>query len=138
MPASPNTATATPPAAPRLALVKKILRLVYGLGFFAAGISHFVIPDHYIKTIPPYLPAHEVLNYAAGTVATVFGALMLWPATTRYAAWGLIAFLLAVFPSNLYMANHAELFPQYPEWSLWLRLPLQTCLITLAYWLSRR
>jgi uncharacterized membrane protein len=122
----------------RLAVVKKILRLVYGVGFIAAGISHFVIPDHYINTIPPYLPAHEALNYLAGAAATLLGALLLWPATTRFAAWGIIAFLLAVFPSNIHMAMHPELYPQIPELSLWLRLPLQTCLVTMAYWLSRR
>ena len=117
---------------------KNIFRIIYSVGFMAAGISHFVIPDHYIKTIPPYLPAHEVLNYLAGLAATVLGALLLWPKTTRYAAWGIIAFLLAVFPSNIHMAMHPEQYPHIPELSLWLRLPLQTLLISLAYWLSKR
>jgi uncharacterized membrane protein len=118
--------------------IKNIFRIIYGVGFIAAGISHFVITDHYAKTVPPYLPVPEILVYVSGFAATVLGALLLWPMTTRYAAWGIIAFLLAVFPSNIHMAMHPELYPQIPELSLWLRLPLQTLLISLAYWLSKR
>ena len=140
MPAPPNDVPATQPAAQRsrLVVVKKVLRIIFGIGFIAAGISHFVIPDHFVKTIPPYLPAHEVLNIVAGVAATILGALLLWPATTRYGAWGLIVFLLAVFPSNIHMATHADQYPQFPETILWLRLPLQTMMITVTYWLSKR
>ncbi len=118
--------------------LKIIFRIIYGVGFIAAGISHFVITDHYAKTVPPYLPAPEILVYLSGAAATVLGALLLWPKTSRYAAWGIIAFLLAVFPSNIHMAMHPEQYPHIPELSLWLRLPLQTLLISLAYWLSKR
>lgn len=122
----------------RLAVVKKVLRTIYGVGFMAAGVSHFVITDHYAKTVPPYLPAPELLVYLSGAAATILGALLLWSKTSRYAAWGVIAFLLAVFPSNIHMALHPEQYPHIPELSLWLRLPLQTLLISLAYWLSKR
>ena len=42
-----------------------------------------------------------------------------------------------MFPVNVLMALHPERFPQFAPVGLWLRLPLQTLLITLAYFLSR-
>ena len=48
--------------------------------------------------------------------------------TTRLAAWGLIALLIAVFPANLYMYQHPEKFA-LPPTLLLLRLPLQVVLI---------
>jgi uncharacterized membrane protein len=43
----------------------------------------------------------------------------------RYAAgWGLLALLMAVFPANIYMAQHPEQFQTAP-WILWARLPFQ-------------
>lgn len=140
MPAPENDVASTKLHAKRSRFVrfKNIFRMFYGLGFIAAGISHFIIPGHYEPTIPPFLPAPELLNILAGVFATVLGALLIWPKTSRYAAWGIIVFLLAVFPSNIHMAMHPELYPQIPELSLWLRLPLQTLLISMAYWLSKR
>ncbi len=118
--------------------MKSIFRIIYGLCFIIAGTSHFLIPKFYEQLVPPYLPAPWLLNIVSGAAEIVLGALLIWPATSRWAAWGLIALLLAVFPANIHMALHPEQFPQYAAWSLWLRLPLQTLLISLAYWLSKR
>jgi uncharacterized membrane protein len=50
----------------------------------------------------------------------------------------LIALLIAVFPANIHMALHAELFPEFDPVALWLRLPLQGVLIAWAYWFTRK
>jgi hypothetical protein len=55
----------------------------------------------------------------------------------RIAAWGLIALLIAVFPANIHMAAHPELYPSIPVVALWGRLPLQGVLILWAYWYTR-
>ncbi len=54
---------------------------------------------------------------------------LLIPQTRRYAAYGLIALLVAVFPANIYMALDRTRFEQLPEWALLARLPLQFLLI---------
>jgi len=56
---------------------------------------------------------------------------------SRYAAWGIIALLIAVFPANIHMATHPELYSQISPIALWLRLPLQGVLILWVYWHTR-
>ena len=60
------------------------------------------------------------------------------PATRRFAGWGLIALLVAVFPANLHMALHPDQYPDIPPAALWGRLPIQAVLIAWAYWFTRR
>lgn len=118
--------------------MKNILRIIYGILLIAAGISHFLFPAFYEPMVPDYLPNPKLLTILSGVAEIALGALLIWPVTARLACWGVIALLIAVFPANVYMATHPELFPQYAAWSLWLRLPLQSLLITLAYWLSKK
>jgi uncharacterized membrane protein len=56
---------------------------------------------------------------------------------TGIAAWGLIALLVAVFPANIHMALHPQLYAAVNPILLWLRLPLQGVLIAWAYWHTR-
>jgi uncharacterized membrane protein len=58
--------------------------------------------------------------------------LLLVPRYSRLAAWGIIALLIAVFPANIHVYQHQELFP-FPSLVHLLRLPLQGVLIILAF-----
>ena len=82
--------------------------------------------------MPPYLPWHFFLVEVSGVCEIALGLLLLVPLCTRWAAWGLIALLVAVFPANLHMAVHPELYPEIPAAALWARLPLQAVLIAWA------
>ena len=64
---------------------------------------------------------------------------LLVPAMRRWAAWGLVALLIAVFPANVNMAVHRLSFGRYPvpSWALWARLPLQAVLIAWAWSFTR-
>jgi uncharacterized membrane protein len=101
--------------------------------FVAAGIAHWVRPGVYLKIMPPYLPWPRALVYVSGVAEIALGALLLVPRTTHLAAWGLIALLIAVFPANVHMALHPELYPRISPVLLWLRLPLQGVLIAWVY-----
>jgi len=118
--------------------MKNIFRILYGLLFIAAGTNHFLNPAFYEQMIPSYLPSPKLLNIVSGIAEIGLGALLLWPSTSQLAAWGLIALLVAIFPANLQMALNPEQYPQFSEWSLWLRLPFQAVFIGLAYWLTKR
>ena len=102
-----------------------------------AGVNHFLHPAWYLKIMPPYLPWHLPLVYLSGLAEIVLGALLLIPRFSTLAAWGLIALLIAVFPANLHMALHTDLYPEIPPAALWIRLPLQGGLIAWAYWYTR-
>jgi uncharacterized membrane protein len=112
--------------------VIEISKFVLAAIMIAAGVYHFVNPQVYVHIMPKYLPWHLALVYVSGLLEIVFGAGLL----TRFsslAAWGLVVFLIAVFPANVNMALHLELTPQISSMLLWLRLPLQVVLICWAW-----
>jgi uncharacterized membrane protein len=118
--------------------LKRVAKILLGVFFILAGIGHFIRPDVYVKIMPPYLPRPLGLVYLSGICEAGLGILVLIPRYTRLAAWGLIALLIAVFPANLHMAVHPELYPGIPPMALWLRLPLQGVFIAWAYAFARR
>ena len=101
--------------------------------FIGAGILHFLVPEPYLKIMPPSLPQPLALLYISGLaeIAGGFGLLFQW--TRRAAAWGLVVLLVAVSPANIHMAAAHVYFPGIPgeSWAQWLRVPLQ---IPLIYW----
>lgn len=101
--------------------------------YVLAGINHFRNPRLYLKIIPEYLPNPKFLNAVSGIAEIVFGILLIFSNTTKFAAWGIIALLIAVFPANLYMLQNQKASFGLPKWILLLRLPLQIILIWWAY-----
>ena len=120
-----------------MARTRTITRYVFGLFFVLAGANHFRSPAFYLNIMPPYLPWHLALVYISGVAEIGLGLMLLIRRWSIVAAWGLIALLSAVFPANLHMALHQELYPSLPSLGLWLRLPIQGVLIAWAYWYTR-
>ena len=118
--------------------LKIILKYLLCVFFVAAGLNHFINPAFYLKIMPPYLPWRLFLVYLSGFFEAALGVLLLVPALTRTAAWGLIALLIAVFPANIHMALNPQLFPDISPAALWLRLPLQAVFIAWAFWYTRQ
>ena len=117
--------------------VKTVLKYVQGLFYVVAGMNHFVNPGFYLNIMPPYLPWHEFLVFASGIFEVLLGVLLVIPRTTRWAAWGLISLLIAVFPANIYVYQHQEVLPDASPTLHLLRLPLQGVFILWAWWYTR-
>jgi uncharacterized membrane protein len=101
--------------------------------FVGAGVLHFLRPETYLRIMPPALPAPRLLVLLSGAAEMAGGLGLLLPATRRWAAWGLLALLLAVFPANIYMLQiHEQL--HLPTWVGRARLPLQPLLM---WWVWR-
>lgn len=100
--------------------------------FLIAGIAHFVSTDMFLKAMPPYVPWHRPIVLGSGGVEIALAILLLIPKTSRFAAWGLIALLVAVFPANIHIYRHQELC-RFPPIVHLLRLPMQAVLILWAY-----
>ena len=98
---------------------------------------HFVMPDFYTKIMPPYLPLHEELVYLSGFCEIALGLLLLIPRFSRFAAWGIVALLISVFPANIYVYQHQDVLPAPPIMHF-LRLPLQGVFILWAFWHTKR
>jgi uncharacterized membrane protein len=117
--------------------MKRISRWLCGFLYIGAGLNHFANTSFYVGIMPPYLPWHMGLVIASGIAEIILGAMLLVARLHVFAAWGLVALLIAVFPANLQMALHPELYPWAPPVGLWLRLPIQGLLILWAVWYTR-
>lgn len=106
-----------------------------------AGVMHFVRPQFFIDIVPDYLPNAELLVVISGVFEILGGVGLLVPKTRRFAALGLVALFIAVFPANIHMAVHQITptgAPTLPTWAPWARLPLQGLLIWWAYGIAKR
>jgi uncharacterized membrane protein len=119
--------------------MKTLLRWLLALFTLASGVLHFVITDEYVRMVPASLPSPDWLVYISGAAEIVLSIGFLVPRTRRWAAFGLIALYIAVFPANVNMAIHnispKRLHAEF--WQLWLRLPFQALFIAIAWWNTR-
>lgn len=120
-----------------MSIIRTISKYLLSLLLVFAGVMHLISPGFFLRIMPPFLPFHRELVYLSGAFEIVLGICLLIPRTTRIAAWGSIALLIAVFPANIYLFQHQEIVPASPTVHF-LRLPLQGLLILMAYWQTRR
>jgi uncharacterized membrane protein len=111
---------------------KQLGKWVFAALFVASGVGHFVATDTYLRIMPPYLPAHRALVLVSGAFEIVLGVMLIVPMTSKLAAWGLIALLIAIFPANVHLYLHQEIWRLPPVVQL-MRLPLQGVLILWAF-----
>jgi len=104
---------------------RTISRIFLAIAFVIAGLNHFRTPEVYLSMMPPWLPAHGVLNAISGVAEIAGGIGVLIPRTRRAAGIGLILLLIAVFPANLQIAIHGWPGMDIPRWALIARLPFQ-------------
>jgi uncharacterized membrane protein len=119
---------------------KLVLLWLMALFYVFAGIQHFRVPHFYIPMMPPYLPWHAELVFLSGVAELLCGLGVLIPATRKYAAWAMIALLVAVFPANIHVAfNKIPVFgaTEGAGSAGFIRLPFQLVLIAWAWWYTR-
>lgn len=121
----------------KMYLVRTTLRGLAAVFFIVAGIGHFVKPELYLKIMPPYLPAPALLVVISGIAEIAGGLGLLLRPVRRAAGWGLITLLIAIFPANIYMLQHPDLFNLAP-WILWARLPFQIVFIAWVWFVAIR
>jgi len=116
---------------------RTVMKYLLAISFIGAGLNHFANPEFYMRIMPPYLPWPSALHLIAGFFEFVFGVMLLIPRFQKWAAWGLIALLLAVYPANIHMAVNRHLYPELGMTFHWIRLPLQLVLIAWAWWFTK-
>lgn len=120
-----------------MATFKTILHWLLAVLMVFAGVMHLIRPNFFLKIMPPYLPLHLELVYLSGVIEIGLGICLLIPRFSRFAAWGIIALLIAVFPANIYLYQHQEIVAASPTVHL-LRLLFQGALIWMAFWYTRK
>jgi uncharacterized membrane protein len=117
--------------------IKTLSIIIMSLFYILAGINHFMIPEWYVRIVPPILPFKIALVYISGFFEIILGALLIFPKTRFIAGYGLIILLIAVFPANIYVAlTNGEAIDITPLIA-WGRLPFQFVFIGIAYWHSK-
>ena len=116
--------------------MKTVSKSILAFFMIVAGTMHFLNPGFYLKIMPPYLPLHEELVQVSGIMEVLLGILLLIPRSSRKAACGIVALLIAVFPANLHLYQHQDILPASPVIHF-LRLPLQGIFVLWAYWHTR-
>ncbi len=126
----------------RLSRLRRPLLWLLSAMLCFAGTSHLLSPQTFVAIVPPGLPNPEWLNLIAGLAEIVLGVFLLEPRVRVFAAWGIIALLIAVFPANLHVAFQNVGLPSGEPGTgnalaNWLRLPFQPLLVAWAWWYTR-
>jgi uncharacterized membrane protein len=94
------------------------------------------MPEPFVQHLPSWVPAAEALVLVSGGIEIVLGgALLARQPWRRFAGLALAAYLVAVFPANVYVAVAAvDVDGQPGGWYPWIRLPFQVLFVAWALW----
>ena len=110
-----------------------------GAAMIVAGLSHLARPEPFLQHLPDWMPWRDATVAVSGLVEMALGVLMYWPRSLRdRLGLALAAYLVAVFPANVYVAVEGIDVQGQPDGPYpWLRLPLQALFVFLAWWSTR-
>jgi uncharacterized membrane protein len=113
-----------------------VARWLLAVLMVAAGVGHFVAHQSFLEQTPNWLPARSWIVWGTGLMEVALGvALVALPRHRRRVGWALAAFLVAVFPGNVYQAvAGTDAFGLDTPAARWVRLLFQPPLIVLALW----
>ncbi|HSK58361.1 MAG TPA: MauE/DoxX family redox-associated membrane protein [Actinomycetospora sp.] len=100
-----------------------------------AGVSHFLDPDSFVRMLPGFVPYPSAVIFGTGVIEILLGVGLLVPRRRRrQIALALIAYLIVVFPANVYAAVAAVPLEELGGGNPWLRLPIQAVYIAWVLW----
>ena len=115
---------------------KGVTIYTFSLFYFVVGIKHFTDVNFFASIMPPYIPFHEFFIYLSGFFEILFGFLLIFKKTRKFAGIGLIYLLVFIFPANihLYLSEVAQKALSITQNDALIRLPFQLPLMVIAYW----
>ena len=107
--------------------------------YVTVGVKHFINTDFFITIVPPIISCKEEVVLLSGLVEVILGTLLLFDQTRKFAAWGIIFLLIAVFPANiyLYISENPRQILMISKSQALCRMPFQIPLIIISYWHSK-
>jgi uncharacterized membrane protein len=108
--------------------------------FTFTGIGHFTQTEVMAQMLPPWMPARVPLIYATGILEFAVAVGFVLRKFRQLTGWIAAAFLIGVFPSNVYAAmNHVPMGGH--AWGLvylLVRAPLQLIILLWIYWFTQK
>ena len=104
--------------------------------FLLAALGHFLKTDAMISMLPRFVPARRAVIYISGVFEILLAIGVVSLPNPAYLGWMIVAYLIAIFPSNIYATIERVPFgghsmgPRY----LFARFPLQLLLVLWTYW----
>ena len=107
--------------------------------YVIVGIKHFTNTDFFVNIVPSIINYKEEVVLVSGLIEIILGILLLFNQTRKFAAWGIILLLIAVFPANiyLYLSETARDTLSISKNQALYRLPFQIPLMIISYWHSK-
>lgn len=108
--------------------------------FLFTGLGHFVLTAEMREMLPPQVPGRTAIIVVSGLFEWLLALGLLVPRSARMAGLCAIAFLVLVFPGNVYAALNRVDFGGHGAGPAYLlvRAPFQLLLIAWAYWFAVR
>ena len=104
--------------------------------YIIVGLNHFTNTNFFVAIVPPIIDWKQEVVLISGVIEVLLGILLLFNQTRKFAAWGIILLLIAVFPANIYL--YISDFPRdiigISKDQALFRLPFQIPLMIIAYW----
>jgi uncharacterized membrane protein len=115
------------------------LRRGLAAAMLVAGVTHLARPDPFLAHVPEWVPAREPIVALTGIIEIILGAALFGPSRHRRSVGRvLVAYLVVVFPANVYVAvADVDVEGQPGGLYAWLRLPVQALLVCIALWSTR-
>lgn len=112
------------------------MRIGLAIVMAVAGIAHFGNPRPFMEHMPAAIPLRAEMVALTGAIEIILAAGLVGPRRWRRpAGMALAAYLVLVFPANVYAAVSQVPIAGVPAgWLRWARLPLQVPLIAAALW----
>ena len=109
------------------------------VAMIVAGVSHLLMPEPFLQHLPPWVPLRTMLVAGSGVAEIALGGWLVYPASQRVLAGRVLAaYLLAVWPANVYVAAAGIDVTGQPGGAYpWIRVPLQVLFIAWALWCTR-
>lgn len=132
-------ATAAAALASRRAGIRSWARNGMAAAFVVAGIGHLAQPLPFEQHLPGWVPGAAALVFVTGILEIALGAaLALWRNRRQQVGRVIAAYLVAVFPANVYVAVAGIDVDGQPGGAYpWLRLPLQALFVVWVLWTTR-
>jgi uncharacterized membrane protein len=111
-------------------------RVAMATAMGVAGASHLANPRPFVQHLPEFVPSRERVILGTGLLEMLLGAALAAPTRRRReVALALAAYLIAVFPANVYVAVAGVRIDGLPGASHpWMRLPLQAVYVAWTFW----
>lgn len=123
----------------RLSSWREAGTIALAIMFVFTGVTHFTAAKYdYAAMLPGPVPDGLWIVYLTGALEIAGAVGLLVPRTRKLAGICLVAYLIAVFPGNVYAAVNDVPFRGEPPTPLWLRTPIQLFFIGAVWWTSIR